>query len=72
MPSYVLAEMFEGDFADIWTKKIPLMSMVERNLAKLGDGLHESPTVMVGEATRQLHRNRGILKLSWTVIETNT
>jgi hypothetical protein len=36
------------------------------NLAKLDDGLNESPTVMVGEAaSRQLSKNSGILKPSW-------
>ena len=41
-----------------------------QNLAKLGDGLDESPTVMVGETNktkqkRKLGKNRGILKPSW-------
>ena len=43
------------------------------NLAKLGDGLDESPTVMVGETTtttRQLGKNRGILKPSWAFVKT--
>ena len=36
---------------------------VNRNLAKLGDGLAESPTFMVGEKQqdRKLGKNRGIL-----------
>jgi hypothetical protein len=33
-----------------------------KNLAKLGDGIDESPTVMVGDnKTKQLGKNRGIL-----------
>ena len=41
---------------------------------KLGDGLDESPTVMVGEAatTRQLGKNRGILKPGWAFVETKS
>ena len=35
-------------------------------LAKLGDGLDESPTVMVGEK----RENRVILKPSWAFVET--
>ena len=47
--------------------------MNKGNLAKLGDGLDESPTVMVGEAAtiRQLGKNRGILNPSWAFVETN-
>ena len=36
------------------------------HLAKLADGLDESPTVMVVETNnRKLGKNRGILKPSW-------
>ena len=45
------------------------------NLAKLGDGPDESPTVMVGQQTKQnrnLGKNRGILKPSWAVVETKS
>ena len=39
------------------------------NQAKLGDGLNESPTVMVGETTTtaQLGKNKG----TWAFVETN-
>ena len=44
------------------------------NLAKLGYGLDESPTVKVGEKQQQnknqLGKNRGILKPSWAFVET--
>ena len=41
-------------------------------LAKLGDGPDESPTVMVGkQQTKQLSKNRRILKPSWAFVETN-
>ena len=42
-----------------------------RNLAKLDDGLDESPTVMVGNTTKQkLGKNRSILiKHSWAFVE---
>ena len=41
------------------------------NLAKLGDGLDESPTVMVGDKTRQQNKTTWrILKPSWAFIET--
>ena len=40
---------------------------------KLGDGLNESPTVVVGgqQKQKQLSKNRGILKPSWAFVETN-
>lgn len=43
------------------------------NQAKLGDGLDESPTVMVGDRKQKKNRgkNRGILKPSWAFVETN-
>ena len=44
------------------------------NLAKLDDGLAESPTVMVGDKqtkTTTFGKNRGILKPSWAFVETN-
>ena len=43
------------------------------SLAKLDDGFDENPTVMFGEKqkTRQLGKNRGILKPSWAFVETN-
>jgi hypothetical protein len=44
------------------------------NLAKLDDGLAESPTVMVvDDKTKQKKtcENRGILKPSWAFVETN-
>ena len=42
------------------------------NLAKLDDGLDESPAVMFGEDNnKQLGKNRGILKPSWAFVETN-
>ena len=34
------------------------------NLAKLGDGLDESPTVMDGDNNKKMGENRGILKPS--------
>ena len=44
-------------------------------LAKLDDGLAESPTVMVVETkqkqNKKLGKNRGILKPSWAFVETN-
>ena len=41
------------------------------NLAKLGDGLDESPTVMVGDKTKkQFGKNRDILKPRWAFVET--
>ena len=40
------------------------------NLAKLGDGLDESPTVMVGDNITKLGKNRVILKPSWAFVET--
>ena len=44
------------------------------NLAKLGYGLDESPTVKVGEKQQQnknqLGKNRGILKPIWAFVET--
>ena len=44
------------------------------NLAKLDDGLNESPTVMVIETkkTKETNngKNRGILKPSWAFVET--
>ena len=41
------------------------------NIAKLDDGLDESPTVMVGEATptKQLVKNRGFLLSSRPTVE---
>jgi hypothetical protein len=45
------------------------------NLAKLDDGLDESPTVMVIETKSKkskLGKNRGILKPSWTFVKTNS
>ena len=50
-----------------------LSSNNKRNLAKLGDGLDESRTVMVGEKQnkRKLGKNRGKLKPSWAFVETN-
>ena len=46
------------------------------SLAKLDDGLDESPTVMVGDktitTTNKLGKNRGILKPSWAFVKTNT
>ena len=47
------------------------------NLAKIDDGLAESPTVMVGETnnktkTTKIGENRCILKPSWAFIETNS
>ena len=40
------------------------------NLAKPDDGLDESPTVMVGEATTKNNsEKRGILKPSWAFVE---
>ena len=48
------------------------MSVIINNLAKLDDGLDESPTVMVGEDNnKQLGKNRGILKPSWAFVENN-
>ena len=44
------------------------MVSVMFNLAKLDDGFDESPTVMVGEDTKQ--KNRGILKPSWAFVAT--
>ena len=41
------------------------------NLAKLDDGLDESPTVMVGEEYNKLGKMRGIPKPSWAFVETN-
>jgi hypothetical protein len=41
-------------------------------LAKLGDGLDESPTDMVGDKTNKLDKSRDILKHSWPFVETNT
>jgi hypothetical protein len=51
-----------------------LASTKSENIAKLGDGLDESPTVMVGDnnKTRQLGKNRGILKPSWAFVETKS
>ena len=46
-------------------------TITSENLAKLDDGLNESPTVMVGEDNKQLGKNRGILKQSWAFVETN-
>ena len=43
------------------------------NLAKLGDGLDESATVMVRDKNnkkQQFGKNRGILKPSWPFVET--
>ena len=44
------------------------------NLAKIDDGHADSPTVMVGDKqqnkTRQLGKDRGILKPSWAFVET--
>ena len=45
--------------------------IINNNLAKLDDGLDESPTVMVGEDNNKLGKNRGILKPSWAFVETN-
>ena len=43
------------------------------NLVKLGDGLDESPIVMVGEKQmNKLGKNRGILKPSWAFVETKS
>ena len=39
------------------------------NLAKLGSGLEESPTVMVGD-NKNLGKNRGILIPSWAFVVT--
>ena len=36
---------------------------------KIGDGLDESPTVMVGEKQQQLCKNRGILKPSQAFVK---
>ena len=36
------------------------------NLAKLGDGIDESPTVMVGD-----NNNNTATKLDWAFVETN-
>ena len=46
---------------------------IKSNLAKLDDGLAESPTVMVVDKTknRKPCENRGILKPSWAFVETN-
>ena len=38
--------------------------LINQHLAKLDDGLAESPTVMVVDKTK-LGKNRGILKPSW-------
>ena len=41
------------------------------NVAKLGDGLNENPTVMVGDnKTKQQNsvKSRGILKPSWAFV----
>ena len=46
-------------------------AIIKRILAKLDDGLDESPTVMVGEDINKLGKNRGILKPSWAFVETN-
>ena len=51
-----------------------LLLLLKINLAKLGDGLNESPTVMVGDKkqkTTVFGKNRGILKPSWTFVKTN-
>ena len=40
------------------------------NLAKLDDGLDESPTVTVGEDNK-IGKTRGILKPSWAFVKTN-
>ena len=47
-----------------------------KELAKLDDGLAESPTVMVVDKTKKTQKrqpceNRGILKPSWAFVETN-
>jgi hypothetical protein len=47
-----------------------------KNLAKLDDGLAESPTVMVVDKTKKqktiFGKNRGILQPSWAFVENNT
>ena len=48
-----------------------ILQFVEVNLAKLDDGLDESPTVMFGEDNNKLGKNRGILKPSWASVKTN-
>ena len=43
------------------------------NLAKLGSGLHESPTVMFEDNNNiKLGKNRGILKPSWAFVDTKS
>jgi hypothetical protein len=52
-----------------------MFSVYKQNLAKLDDGLAESPTVMVVETknnNKKLGKNRGILKPSWAFVETNS
>jgi hypothetical protein len=50
-----------------------LQSSNNGNLAKLDNGLTNSPTVLVGEKEEdKLGKNRGILKPSWAFVETNT
>ena len=47
-------------------------SRAKRSLAKQGDGLNESLTVMVGDKRKQqIGKNWGILKPSWSFVETN-
>jgi hypothetical protein len=60
--------------AEIKGEKI-LMLKINSNLAKLDDGLAESPAVMVVDKTRQKKNrktceNRGILKPSWAFVKT--
>ena len=43
-------------------KIILILKFEQGNLAKLGDGLNESPTVMVGEAAKKNVKYRGIIK----------
>jgi hypothetical protein len=54
-------------------KKFIYKQKKKKNLAKLDDGLDESPTVMVGEDNKQktiFGKNRGILKHSWAFVKT--
>ena len=50
--------------------KTPKIDEIRQKLAKLGDGLDESPTVMVVDRKQQLRKNRGILKPSWAFVKT--
>ena len=54
-------------------RKISCMALQKYifNLSKLGDGIDESPFVMVGDKQKKLGENRGILKPSWAFVKTN-